>query len=73
MAMEQGTKKQYKWYDLHVFGVDINPWFAVVIGAFGFLLRGGILEPILQLLFLLGIIKLIVDWNNKRKAKKASS
>ena len=67
MSENEGTKKKYKWYDLHIFGIDINPWIAVGLGAFGFLLKGSILEPILVLLFLLGIIKLIVSWVNKRK------
>jgi len=62
-------KKKYKWYDLHFFGININPWVAVVLGAFGFILRGGILEPILVLLFILGIVKLIADWRNKRNSK----
>ena len=69
MTESKDLKKKYKWYDLHLFGIDINPWVAVGLGAFGFLLKGGVLEPILQLLFILGIIKLIVGWRNKRKSK----
>ena len=26
MSENEGSKKKYKWYDLHIFGIDINPW-----------------------------------------------
>ncbi|MGZ6302414.1 MAG: hypothetical protein ACXWPG_09730 [Ktedonobacteraceae bacterium] len=68
--IKQEEKRKYQWYDLHFFGIDINPYVAIGIGILTFLLGGnlgGALQPIGLILSILGIIKLVVNWRKKEK------
>ena len=70
VQIKQEEKRKYHWYDLHIFGIDINPYVAIVIGMFVFLLGGnlgGALQPIGLVLLILGIIKILVYWRRKER------
>lgn len=63
-------KKKYKWHDLHIFGITINPWFAVVFGLITLIIGGTLgqaLKPIGLVLLILGAVKIAIDMTSKKK------
>lgn len=70
MDNQNQAKKRYKWHDLHIFGITINPWFAVIFGLITLILGGNLgqaLKPIGLVLLILGIIKIVMDMTRKKK------
>lgn len=66
-------KKTHGFFDLHVFGKNISPKVAVIVGAFNFLLAGGILKFPLEVLFFLGLFWMYKDWRkspNRERNKR---
>lgn len=70
MDKTESKKKKYRWYDLHFFGLTINPWFAVIFGLISLILGGTLgqaLKPIGLVLLILGAIKITTDMTRKKK------